>query len=358
MTIGNSDAAPEKRKLRFAAIGRLHANWRMLAGIGVATVLLMLAVFFAWQAWLVMQAESGDAQARRLRESGVVSIATQIAQTRTQVEQALTEASVQQALTSAVVNGEKPATESPGDGSVKPIDAYGQVATLLKQTLPQLSSIEVYDATLRAVLSADLRKFGYARAAVLTRAQSSRKATPVQVRRHETDATFMQAWPVVGADQSVLAIVLVQWPAQPVLDAFAAQPLSGARLELRQGDGRDDEVLAWAGSDHGSSADDPGLPIAGTRLRIGKADSMSLIMLSSEPSLLIGSALLCLLGAALALILRKFGLQQALAALRPKSRSSEPELTLAETMKRESAPIEEEKVAAVAAKARPLKREV
>lgn len=80
MTIGNSAAAPEIRKSRFAAIGRLHANWRMLAGIGGATVLVMLAAFFAWQAWLVMRAESGDAQARRLRESNVVSIATQIAQ--------------------------------------------------------------------------------------------------------------------------------------------------------------------------------------------------------------------------------------------------------------------------------------
>src|SRR5690606_2801474 len=110
---------------------------------------------------------------------------------------------------------------------------------------------------------------------------------------------------------------------------------SGTRIDLRQGDGRGDTVMAGAGSSSGSSSSDLGVPIEGSQLRLAIADPETRIFLTRNLWVLIPATLLSLLGGFFALWMRQVGMQGAAAALRPGKRSAADEITFAQILEQE-----------------------
>jgi phosphomannomutase/phosphoglucomutase len=148
-------------------------------------------------------------------------------------------------------------------------------------------------------------------------------------------------------------------PFEPVLRAFRTSHISGARLDLRQGDGRGDVLLGSIGAGSGNSLGDLGEPIPGSMLRIGKGEPDYFIVGSFSLGMLVTLALLCLVGGAVGLWLRRVGMQRAMATLRFTPKTQAPEITLAEALKQAPAAVPAVKGAAPqkpgAASARPGK---
>ena len=68
----------------------------------------------------------------------------------------------------------------------------------------------------------------------------------------------------------------------PILDTFRQSRVHDARLDLRQGDGRGDALIATVGVDDGLPSSDAGEPIAGTRLRIGRGEPQYFLLFSRD----------------------------------------------------------------------------
>jgi len=301
--MGNEESPSAKRRLPRLSY---RPDPRVLLSVAAATVLLAGTAFLAWQTWLVMRESSGAIEAERLRTELVAEFGKRIADQRRQVEAALGSAPVQQLFQS-------------------PTPDLAMASNLIKATVPELGAARFYDAALGSVLVDDLAQVGYARAALLMRAQSDAAPTVAALRQEKDKPTvLLQAWPVGGeAGGPARAYLLAEWPAQAILDRFAGQRLSGARLELRQGDGRSDQLLRAIGDGDASSLADVGKPVAGSDLRIGKAPPNYFITVPRSPLLLSVLTALCLLGGVAALWLRKAGLERALGLLRRPSHPQE-----------------------------------
>ena len=136
------------------ALARLGHSLRVLAPLALATLLLVLGAFLAWQSWLVWQVERGAEEADRVRATTTAVIAAQIQQSEHRFEQALNDSSVQQALAQE-------------EGA----SAREAAALALKQLLPDATDAKFFSPNLEEVLSGDLASLGYAKAAALMQAK-------------------------------------------------------------------------------------------------------------------------------------------------------------------------------------------
>ena len=303
-----------------ALLARLAPDLRRLGLLALGTLLLALGGFLAWQAWLVHSAEQGIATADRARSAAISAIATQIRQREGLVQQALASAPVQQALGSADEAGRAAA------------------AAALREALPQATDAELFSADLDEVLSGDLSRMGYAKAAALMQAKVHSEKPLVEMRIEDGKGQqLMIALPVKQAGE-LAAFAVVEFPFAPILTTFRSMPVHGARLELRQGDGRGDLQIAAIGSASGSSIADLGEPIPGSNLRIGKAEPEYFIVVSRSFPLLVALTALCVLGGLVALWLRAVGVREGLARLRRPTRPTTPEITLAQAIRQQSEP--------------------
>jgi phosphomannomutase/phosphoglucomutase len=316
--MGEADSKPVNsiRQRLAAARNQLLPRLRVLLPLAVATFLLASGLFLAWQSVLVYRAEHGAIEAQRLRGELVTAIAARIRSDAARVQQALADPAVQQAL-----------SREDGEGRAA-------AATALRQVLPDLTAAAFFSPDLDEVLSGNLGAIGYEKAAALMHAKV-RNGAPLAQMRVEKDAgqQLMLAVPA-PVDGRVSAYAVVELPFAPILAIFGKAELDGARLDLRQGDGRGDVHIASIGSGASSIAD-LGEPVPGSSLRIGKAEADYFIAFSHSFGLLVVLTLLCLAGGLGALWLRHVGVQQALAMLNRSSKPTVPEITLAQAMKQQ-----------------------
>jgi phosphomannomutase/phosphoglucomutase len=311
---------------------------RVLLPLALGTLLLALGVFFAWQAWLVYDEEQGAREADRVRAAAIERVGGELKQMLGRVESALAEPAVVDAL-------------------AKEDDADRQAAAdAARAALPGLKQIEFYSPALDEILAGDLARFGYAKAQMLMQAQSRAAPAPMQMRTTaEREQRLVIALPVKKGDE-IIAFAFAYMPFEPIVHAFSLSRISGARLDLRQGDGHGDLVIASAGAGSGSSLGDLGEPIPGSMLRIGKGEPEYFIVGPHDFGTLVALTLLCLFGGFAALWLRKAGLGGAMATLRRTPKSVEPEMTLSEALRQTPAPEIARKSATATQPTRPSKQ--
>jgi len=318
--MAEADSRRETRKGANAlgALARIAPDWRVLVPLALATFLLLIGVFFAWQALIVLDAQNGAVEAERVRAQAIGAIAAKIQGSEQRVQQAIDGAEVQQALQLGA-------------------DGRDAAAAALTQALPGITDTRFFSPDLDEVLSGDLKQIGFAKAAALMQAKIDPEHPAAQMRNEpDKGQQLMLALPArVGG--TVVAYAVVEAPFAPIIETFRSHALSGARLDLRQGDGRGDLLIASIGSGSGDSTADLGEPVPGTRLRIGRAEPANFIAVSNSFGLLAALALLCLFGGIVALWLRQVGVQRALAMLHrtSSSTSKEAEITLAEAIKQQ-----------------------
>jgi phosphomannomutase/phosphoglucomutase len=315
------EPAPRASLQAKAVLARVQRTLRVLLPLAIGTLLLALGCFFAWQSWLVHNAERGAAEADQVRAAAITAIGAELKQTLQRVQGALAEAPVLDALGQGVEAGR------------------GAAAQALAAALPDLKDVEFYTPELDEILAGDLASFGYAKAQMLMQAQAHGAPAPIQMRfEKEKGQRLVIALPVKKGD-AIVAFAVVYMPFEPVLRAFRSHAhISGARLDLRQGDGRGDLQIASIGAVTGSSIADLGEPIPGSMLRIGKGEPDYFVLGPSGLGTLVALAILCLLGGAIALWLRHVGVQRAIQTLRFTAKPTEPEITLAEALKQAPAP--------------------
>ena len=232
------------RALRFADIGE---RWRnILGGLG----LLLVGLLFGWQAWVVFSRTSTTNQADQVVKWEVHELGEQVTTIRQRVLQATNSATVLTALTSGAD------------------DARKNAATILKQWLPELVSVEFFSADLHEVLTSTFAKFGYAKAALLIHAHRTQSAAPLESQLGaDKKRVLVMALPVMR-DQVPVAYAFVRIPMGSLLETFQRQTLTRARVDLRQGDGRGDAVIDSIGSERVSTAYVVGTAIPDSAFRI------------------------------------------------------------------------------------------
>src|SRR4051812_41374936 len=128
-----------------AAVARVQRIVRVLVPLAIGTTLLVLGLFFSWQAWLVWGEETRAAEADAVRASAITAINATLHQNVQRVQDALATPEVLEAL-----------SQGP-DGRAAATDA-------LKKALPDLRDAEFYSPTLDEIIAGDIAKFGYAKA--------------------------------------------------------------------------------------------------------------------------------------------------------------------------------------------------
>jgi len=294
----------------FAVLRRIL---RVLLPTALGTLLLALGVFFAWQAWLVRDAANGAEEVDQVRAGAITAVGTELKRTLDRVQAALAKPAVLDALAT-------------GDAGRK------AAADAVHKDLPELEEIQFYSPGLEEILAGDLSQFGYAKAQMLMQAQAHAVPAPLQVQLLKDKGRFLVVALPVRKDDAIIAFAVAYVSFDPVLVAFRTAHISGARLELRQGDGRGDLLIASVGATSGTSIGDLGEPIPGSAFRIGKGEPEYFIVGPRSLGVLIPLALLCIFGGVAALWLRKVGLRGAVSALRRGPRAA-PELTLTEALK-------------------------
>ncbi|HEY0231773.1 MAG TPA: phosphomannomutase/phosphoglucomutase [Dokdonella sp.] len=313
--MGESEVRPAKAQATpHRSLARFLPDWRVLLPLTGATFLVVLGLFLGWQSWLLMLVQHGSDEADRVRVQVVATLSQQIQQNVQRVQQGLADPAVQQALAE--------------DDTAK----FQHAATALRHALPELNEAQFFGPDLDEVLSGDLKAIGYAKASALMHAKVQADRTQAEMRFDaDRNRKLMVAMPArIGT--STVAFVVVGLPFAPALETFRKLPLSGARLDLRQGDGHSDYLIDSIGAGSGNSIGDLGVPIPGSSLRVGKAEPEYFIVVPRNVLLISLLAVLCLLAGLVALWLRQVGLQRALTMLH-SPRSKVEEITLAEALR-------------------------
>jgi len=302
-------------KEQLARLGsRVLPGLRSLGPFALGTFLLVFGSFMAWQAWLLWLAQRGVANADEARAQVIGTLAGYVREQQQAVQVALDEPNVQQALQQGAEG--RPAA-----------------AAALKQLLQGATDAEFFSPNLDEVLSGDLHAIGYAKAAALMQAKINPRQPLAEMRvEGEAGQQLMVTLPARVAGQ-VVAFAVVELPFKPVLTRFNRTSVSGARLDLRQGDGHGDLIIASIGEHTGNTIGDVGEPIPGTRLRIGKADPGYFILFSESLPITALVSLLSLLAGGALMWIRQVGRERAMEVLQRKPKTNEPEMTLAQAMK-------------------------
>ncbi|MEP6939384.1 MAG: phosphomannomutase/phosphoglucomutase [Rudaea sp.] len=299
--------APKRTAARKLGPGALSRYAFLIA----ATLVALVAFVLLWQSWLVF-AERGNAeQLDAVLNADATALGTLLADTRSRVEKA--------AATPAVV-----------DALAEGESGRPAAAAALKQVLPELVTVDFYRGDLGEVLGSDFSKFGYARSALLLRASHLHSITPAQVQGVESKRALAYALPIVR-DKQTLAYVYLTMPFEPALAAFR-RPLDAGRIDLRQGPGSGDLILASIGANSiGNSLGDSGASVPDSLFRLGRVPPQPLIFLPRNLWLLIPLALLVLFIGATMFYARVVGWRVALdRMLQRHGRAAAYEPTLAE----------------------------
>ncbi len=314
----NQPATPTKKPTPQLArmLGGIAPMLRILLPLAAATILMIVGFFLLWQSSLAWNESGNFEAAETARDRSVEAIAGQIKQFD---EKAL-----------AVAASEPVQTALLGE------DGLTQAAAAMRAAWPELVDAEFYDAALLEVREDDLKAFGYSRAQMLMQAQVEKKPAPAQIRKaSDKGHLLVLAIPVYSGPQP-RAFAYLSLPASAVIETLQAMNRTGTRIDLRQGDGRGDIVMASAGSSEGSSTSDLGVPIPGSQLRVAIADPESRIFLTRNLVILIPLTAIFLFGGFFALWLRQVGMQGVADKLRPGKRDTGSDLTFAQTLEREA----------------------
>ncbi|WP_198148983.1 phosphomannomutase/phosphoglucomutase [Luteibacter yeojuensis] len=241
---------------------------RKLITLVVATVLLVLGAFCAWQAWLIADEESAAADVRSAQAELTRALTADYAGLHRQFQGALADP--------AVVAG---------------IDDHAAAAARLKALLPAAVAIEVYSPGLDEVVKANYREFGYAKAAQLMAALGATEP-PVASTQSQGAARRLSVVEPVQAAGAMRAWAWIEYPFDTLAQRFNAASPHGGRLELRQGDGPDSLGLLASGSASGE-LESAGQHVAGTALYVYAAMPHAFIIIPHSEVL---AALLALIG--------------------------------------------------------------
>ncbi|WP_414706851.1 phosphomannomutase/phosphoglucomutase [Rudaea sp.] len=245
----------------------------MLVG---ALLLWMLGGLFAWQAWLV-QTEQGDAERIvALRDSDAEALGQLVDETRTRLRRVLASSAVTTPLAESWESGREAATQA------------------AKKAMPELVAIDFHRPDISDVLSADFSKTGYARSAMLVQASRTHEPAPAQSAIGEgAKRALVFALPVTRENET-LAYAYASLSFEPVLAAFRKFEPGAGRLELRQGTGASDTVLATSGSVVDGTPDNIGKQVVNSLFRVASMPPTPPIMLPRSTLLLGVLALLSL----------------------------------------------------------------
>ncbi len=256
-----------------------------LLPLAAATVLLAFAAFAGWQAYLIQREVSVRDGLLQVRARAAESLESVVEVARVQLMQALRDPVLASDLAA-------------GDAA-----ARSAAALRLKALLPDALSVEVFEPALKDVLGADFRRFGYAKAAQLVRAQASGTAAPIEVRGIGAERVLSLVDPIDSGGR-VIGYAWVALPFAPLANRFASVDVPGGRLELRQGDGRGDLVILARGGNSVPGAADTGIPVPGSLLRVAALPPEYYIVLTHSLAVALTLLLLALAGAGALLWLR------------------------------------------------------
>ena len=256
MNQGDRNTARERRSPPQRLLSGLAEKARQdehLTEFVAATVLTLIGLFFAWQAWLIMSQAAAITQAEQVKAWEIRQLGEEVARIRARVQQGADSASVAKILA------------APSD------DALQAAAAALKQDIPELISAEFFRPDLSEVLTSNFAKFGYSKAATLVQAHRLQRAGPLQSQVVSDKKRVLVLALPAARDKQLAGYAYVQMPIDPLLQVFRQQSLSSVRIDLRQGDGRGDLLLDSIGSDNVSTLNYPGDPIADSMFRIASA---------------------------------------------------------------------------------------
>ncbi|KRF00519.1 phosphoglucomutase [Frateuria sp. Soil773] len=248
---------------------RAQVEWQSLLPLAGGTLLLLLGLFCVWQTWLIAGEGRAVDRVHAAQEQAVQALAAELAVQRKPVEQAVA------ALDPASLQGDRAA-----------------LLATLRQRLPQALAVELYSGGLDEVLHVNYREFGYAKAAQLMAAQMADGATPMQtVGAGNGERRLSLALPLGQAARPV-AWLWVELPFGPLQRRFEAIPAGGGRLDLRQGDDRN-EVRLLSHGVASAEAEPAARPVPGSTFTVGAGLPVAFIVLPRAWPL---AALLSLLG--------------------------------------------------------------
>jgi phosphomannomutase / phosphoglucomutase len=309
-----------KQKSRVAIVlAGVAPRLKILLPLAAATVLMVFGFFLLWQASLAFSERGNYDAAEQARDQSVEAISKQI---REIDDQAL-----------AIAQSEPVQAALAGTGE----DALVQAAAAMRAGWPELVDAQFYAAGLMEVREDDLKAFGYSRAQMLMQAQVNHEPAPAQIRNTSSQGQILVLTIPVDIGTTPRAYAYLALPSSVVVDTLKAANRGSTRIDLRQGDGRGDTIVASSGTSGGSSTSDLGVAIAGSQLRVAIADPESSIVFTRNLSVLIPATLICLVGGFFALWLRQAGMRGVAAAFRSGKHSKVDDITLAETLEREGA---------------------
>jgi phosphomannomutase / phosphoglucomutase len=312
--------ATKKQGSRVAVVlAGVAPKLKILLPLALATVLMVFGFFLLWQASLAYSESGNYEAAEQARDRSVEALTKQI---RELDEKAL-----------AIAQSEPVQAALAGTGE----DALAQAAAAMRASWPELVDAQFYAPELLEVREDDLKAFGYSRAQMLMQAQVNRKPAPAQIRSAGGEGQLLILTIPVNIGSTPRAYAYLALPSSVVIDTLKAINLGTTRIDLRQGDGRGDTMVASSGSSGGSSTSDLGVAIAGTQLRLAIADPESRIIFTRNLWVLIPATLFCLVGGFFALWLRQVGMRGVASAFRSGKHSQADGITLAETLEREAA---------------------
>lgn len=310
------------QRSRSSAVSVLAANPGLLLSLALATTLVLIGAFLAWQGMLQWRAAADFAKAQRAAQEQATHWSGQITRVTDSLGTALDAESVRHAL----------AQGEPG---------WPQAATAITALMPDGAQVEFFSPTLREVIArGDIRELGYARASLLMQAQALGEDAPAHLRIASQNQDGARLWlpRAVREGDRLLAYALVSVPADNLQTDFRQTPSGTARLDMRQGDGRENVLLSNRDSP-GSSVNDDGVAVAGSVLRIAVAPPEPFVVVPFSATISLLLAMLCLVAGAGTLWLRHVGMQAALALLRRPAHGaqSKEEPTLADTLSQDAA---------------------
>jgi phosphomannomutase/phosphoglucomutase len=245
-----------------------------------ALVLVVVALFVAWQAWLLRaQHDAGAEITDAVQRSAPMLVAPlQTAQ------QKFSAALADPALLAHV-----------DDGGA---DALAQATTYLRQTLPAAGDVGVYAPNPDILVGSKADTLGYVRAAQLARAQSDGKPSISAVAGAHGERALSLVQPI-RRDDRVLAYAAATLPIKPLTQAFYSLGLPDGRFVVRLGN-TDDAGVVLSRGEGGDAAIDVAAPIGGSGFWLTATTPVAKAWLpdSLSPAPLWLLSLLALVGAA------------------------------------------------------------
>ena len=276
-------------------------RYAMLVG---AVLLWILGAFFVWQAWLVFTEQDDNARIDAVRAGAVDALGRFLTDTNARLQKVLASDAVTAPLAASWEEGREAAAHA------------------AKQALPDLTAIVFYRSDISDVLAADFAKTGYARSAMLVQASRTRAPAPVQSTTGEGGKRELAFALPVTREGQIIAYAYAAFPLEPLLAVLRKSEPNGGGIELRQGPGMNDFVIARVGNTVGDSTENIGKPVANSMFRLAIVQPSSLIFVLRSVVLLGVLALLAFALGAIMFYARLVGWRAAVNSLLLRKQSA------------------------------------